>query len=141
MDLRVLVLTADSGLAALLRTQVENLGCTCSTGAGYEEAAYTLDWADAAIVDLAGDGIDNLSRLRVEVPRVRILAIVPSPDDAAAARTAGADGTLVEPFSIAALGQAVRDLDDRTTAQVIDLREGDARPFADLAETPWWASS
>ena len=34
MDLRVLVLTEDLGLAELLRTQVENLGGAC-TAAGH----------------------------------------------------------------------------------------------------------
>ena len=77
MDLRVLVLTADLGLSELIRAQVENLGCVCTLRDTYDEASSSIDWADAAIVDLVGDGLDDLCRLRVEAPRVRILAIAP----------------------------------------------------------------
>ena len=75
MDLRVLVLTKDLGLAELLRTQVENLGGACTLRETYDELSPSLDWADAAIIDLAGDGLDDLNRLRVECPRLRVLAI------------------------------------------------------------------
>ncbi len=61
----------------------------------------SLDWADAAIIDLAGDGLDDLNRLRVECPRLRVLAIATDALQEGSARSAGADEVLVEPFSIA----------------------------------------
>ena len=91
MDLRVLVLTTDTGLAELLRTQVENLGGACTVRATYDEASPSLDWADAAIIDLAGDGLDDLNRFRVECPRLRVLAVATDAGQETAARTAGAD--------------------------------------------------
>src|SRR5688500_17054734 len=79
MDLRVLVLTEDPGLAELLRTQIENLGSACTLRETYDELSPILDWADAAVIDLAGDGLDDLNRLRVESPRLRVLAVATEP--------------------------------------------------------------
>jgi DNA-binding response OmpR family regulator len=133
----MLVLTSDRGLAELLRTQVENLGCPCSVRDGYEDASSTIDWADAAIVDLVDDGLDHLNRLRVEAPRMRILAVAPDAALGEAAQSAGADVTLVEPFSIADVVEAVRSLGPSAPA-VIDLRA--VAPVAAGDEEPWWAS-
>lgn len=140
MDLRVLVLTADLGLSELVRAQVENLGCVCSMRATYDEASSAIDWADAAIIDLVGDGIDDLSRLRVEAPRVRILAIAPDAVQEAAARASGADQVLVEPFSISTLVDAVRALGPSGDALVVDLRTGVATEAPKVEEAPWWAT-
>jgi DNA-binding response OmpR family regulator len=140
MDLRVLVLTADLGLSELLRTQVENLGCRCSLRDTYDEAGSSIEWADAAIIDLVGDGLDDLNRLRVEAPRVRILAIATDAEQDAAARSAGADQVLVEPFAIADVVHAVRALGPNGDAQVIDLRTGVASEAPVVAEAPWWAT-
>ena len=63
MDLRVLVLTADLGLSELIRAQVENLGCVCTLRESYDEASSSIDWADAAIVDLVDEGIDVAIRI------------------------------------------------------------------------------
>lgn len=138
MDLRVLVLTGDTGLAELLRAQVENLGCPCSLVDSYDEASATLGWADAAIVDLAGDGLDDLSRLRVEAPRLRVLAIAPDEALAAAARSAGADQVLVEPFVVAEVVDAVRHLGPQPVTEVVDLRSGE-QPVV-VEDAPWWAT-
>jgi DNA-binding response OmpR family regulator len=140
MDLRVLVLTADLGLSELLRTQVENLGCRCSLRDTYDEAGSSIEWADAAIIDLVGDGLDDLNRLRVEAPRVRILAIATDAEQDGAARSAGADQVLVEPFAIADVVHAVRALGPNGDAQVIDLRTGVASEAPVVAEAPWWAT-
>jgi len=137
MDLRVLVLTGDLGLAELLRTQVENLGCNSSVRATYDEASPAIEWADAAIIDLAGDGLDDLNRLCVEAPRVRILAVAVDAAQEEAARESGADQILVEPFSIAELVTAVRTLGPSGDAGVIDLRTGEA---AAQDDAPWWAT-
>lgn len=140
MDLRVLVLTADLGLSELLRTQVENLGCRCSLRDTYDEAGSSIEWADAAIIDLVGDGLDDLNRLRVEAPRVRILAIATDAEQDDAARSAGADQVLVEPFAIADVVQAVRALGPNGDAQVIDLRTGVTSEAPVVEDAPWWAT-
>lgn len=140
MDLRVLLLTTDLGLSELVRAQVENLGCRCNIWGSYDEASTSIDWADAVIIDLHGDGLDDLNRLRVESPRVRILAVAADATQEASARSAGADQVLVEPFSIPDLIDAVRRLGPSGDASVIDLRTGEkvAAPVAD--DAPWWAT-
>jgi DNA-binding response OmpR family regulator len=141
MDLRVLVLTADAGLAELLRTQVENLGGACSLQDSYDTASQSLDWADAVIIDLAGDGLDDLNRLRVESPRLRVLAIATTALQEGSARSCGADEVLVEPFTIADVIEAVRTLGPTIgDATVIDLRTGEASEAPVVDEAPWWAT-
>jgi DNA-binding response OmpR family regulator len=140
MDLRVLVLTSDLGMSELLRAQVENLGCHCNLRDTYDGASSAIGWADAAIIDLAGDGLDDLNRLRVEAPRVRILAIAPDGAQEGAALSAGADQVLVEPFSIAQLVEAVRALGTRGDAQVVDLRTGVSTTAPVVEDAPWWAT-
>ena len=140
MDLRVLVLTADLGLSELIRAQVENLGCVCTLRETYDEAGSSIDWADAAIIDLVGDGLDDLCRLRVEAPRVRILAIAPDDVQERSARLAGADQVLVEPFAIADVVKAVRALGPSGQAAVVDLRTGMEVEVPEVDEAPWWAS-
>jgi len=134
----MLVLTSDPGSAELLRTQVENLGCSCSVFDGYAEASSAIDWADAAVVDLAGEGLDHLTRLRVESPQVPILAVAPDPRSATEAEAAGADRVLVEPFTIADLIESLRSLASEPAPEVIDLRA--VEPVAAGDEEPWWAS-
>lgn len=140
MDLRVLVITGDLGLSELLRTQVENLGCHCTLRETYDDASPGIDWADAAIIDLVGDGLDDLNRLRVEAPRVRILAIAPDATQEGAARSAGADRVLLEPFSIADVIEGVRALGPSGDARVIDLRTGVAAAAPAVDDAPWWAT-
>ena len=142
MDMRVLVLTGDRGLGDLVRAQVENLGCRCTVAASFEEAAGALEWADAAIIDLAGDAVGNLRRLRAEAPELRVLAVAEDELQAEPARNAWVTGVLVEPFSIADLVAAVRDLQPVAPegAEVVDLRTG-KRDAADAEEdAPWWAT-
>lgn len=140
MDLRVLVLTTDLGLSELVRAQVDNLGCRCNLWESYDEASSSIDWADAAIIDLAGDGLDDLNRLRVEAPRVRILAIAPDAAQEASARSAGADEVLVEPLAIPDLIEAVRRLAPGGDASVIDLRTGEKVAAPAVDDAPWWAT-
>jgi DNA-binding response OmpR family regulator len=140
MDLRVLVLTADPGLSELIRAQVENLGCVCTLRETYDEASRSIDWADAAIIDLVDDGLDDLCRLRVEAPRIRILAIAPDAVREEAARSAGADQVLVEPFAIADVVGAVRALGPSGDARVIDLRTGSVTEAPPVEDAPWWAT-
>jgi DNA-binding response OmpR family regulator len=141
MDLRVLVLTADHDLGELVRAQVDNLGCRCSVAETYDEGSSALTWADAAIIDLAGEGIEDLYRLRVEAPLVRVLAISPDPDLEAAARSAGAVQVLVEPFSVADLVAAVRAMGPTANgAQIVDLRTGERTPAPVVEDAPWFST-
>ena len=142
MDLRVLVLTNDLGLAELLRTQVENIGAACNLRASYDEASQSLDWADAVIIDLAGDGLDDLNRLRVECPRARVLAVATDALQEGSARSAGADEVLVEPFTIADIVDAVRLLGPNLSgdATVIDLTTGEKSAAPAVDDAPWWAT-
>lgn len=136
MDLRVLVLTADHDLSELIRAQVENLGCRCSVAPTYGEATTFIGWAEAAVIDLVGDGVDDLNRLRVESPMMRTLAIAPDAALEASARSAGASQVLVEPFAIADIVSAVRALGRGSQRDVVDLRN--PAPAAD--DAPWWAT-
>ena len=140
MDLRVLVLSADHDLGELVRAQVDNLGCGTTLAETYNEGSSALSWADAAIIDLAGGGLDDLYRLRVEAPLVRVLAITPDPELEAGARSAGAEQVLIEPFSIADLVQAVRHLSPSADAEVVDLRTGERTPAPVVDDAPWWAT-
>ena len=142
MDLRVLVLTSDLGLAELLRTQVENLGASVNLRNSYDEAGASLDWADAAVIDLAGSGLDDLNRLRVERPGLRVLAISPDQLHEGAARSAGADEVLVEPFAITDIIDAVRQLAPAPAgdARVIDLATGETTAAPAVEDAPWWAT-
>ena len=141
MDLRALVLTKDADLGAVLRTQVENLGGACTLRETYDELSSSLTWADAAIIDLAGDGLDDLNRLRVESPRLRVLAVATNASDEEAARLAGADDVLLEPFSIADIVDGIRRLAPLTTTQVIDLSTGEVSTAPTPVEGPWFATS
>ncbi|MGQ0831023.1 MAG: hypothetical protein ACT4OV_05035 [Microthrixaceae bacterium] len=144
MDLRVLVLIADRDLGGLVSTQVDNLGGSCSVAETYDEGSSSLGWADAAVVDLAGDGLNDLYRLRIEAPTVRVLAIAPDEELAERARAAGVDRVLVEPMSVADIGDAVRSMAHSSRGSVIDLR-GTAPALAEAAassddDAPWWAT-
>jgi len=141
MDLRVLVLTQDGGLADVLRTQVENLGAACTVRETYDDLSPSLQWADAAIIDLAGDGLDDLNRLRVEAPRMRVLAVATSASQEAAARSAGADHVLTEPFSIADIVDSIRALAPPDAATVIDLVTGEVSAAPTPVDGPWFATS
>jgi DNA-binding response OmpR family regulator len=139
MDLRVLVLIADHDLGELVRAQVENLGCPCSLVESYDLAHTSMGWADAAVVDLVGDGLDDLNRLRVEVPKLRVLAIAPDAAHAELARSAGAAAVVTEPFSISEIIEEVRAL-ARPYAEVLDLTDASGGPAPAADEAPWWAS-
>lgn len=141
MDLRALVLTKDAGLGDVLRTQVENLGGACTLRETYDELSPSLAWADAAIIDLAGDGLDDLNRLRVECPRLRVLAVATEPSHEEAARSAGADDVLVEPFSVADIVDGIRRLAPLSATQVIDLATGEVSTAPTPVEGPWFATS
>jgi len=139
MDLRVVVLIEDRQMGDLVRAQVENLGCRCSLVTAYEEASTALTWAEAAVVDLAGDGVEHLNRLRIEAPTLRTLAIAPDAELGRIAEDVGVDVLLREPFSVAELVDAVRALDHPTGGGVVDLRSGESAPAA-ADDAPWWAT-
>lgn len=140
MDLRVLVLTADSPLAGLIRAQVDNLGCTSAIAADYGEAASALGWADAVVVDLV-DGLDDLHRLRVDAPTLPIVAVAPDAEVAASAVAAGAHSALVEPFSISDIVERIRGLAPAADAGTIDLRGTEGAMASVVADDkPWWAT-
>jgi DNA-binding response OmpR family regulator len=141
MDLRVLVLTKDGSLGDVLRTQVENLGGACTLRETYDDLGPSLQWADAAVIDLAGDGLDDLNRLRVEAPRMRVLAVATDEGQESSARSAGADDVLVEPFSIADIVGSIRRLAPPDTATVIDLATGEVSTAPAVVERPWFATS
>lgn len=140
MDLRVLVLIADRELGELVREQVENPGCSCSLATTYAEGSTALGWAEAAIVDLAGDGLDDLYRLRVEAPTVRIIAIAPDAGRAERAQAAGVDRVLVEPFSIADIGDAVRAMDRGADSETVDLSSGEPTAAPAVDDAPWFVT-
>jgi CheY-like chemotaxis protein len=140
MDLRVLVLTADAGLAELLRTQVENLGCPCTTVDSYDAAGPSLSWADAVVIDLVDDGLDTLHRLRVEAPMLHVVAVAPDAELAEQATAAGAVRVLQEPLTITDVVEAVRSLAPGTGAEVIDLRTGERSTVPEVDDAPWWAT-
>jgi DNA-binding response OmpR family regulator len=143
MDMRVLLMSADRHVADLIRAQVENLGCRTTVASSFEAASGALDWAEAAIVDLAGEAVDDLLRLRVAVPSLPILAVARDELEAAPARHAWVSGVLVEPFSITELVTAVRALQPEARPSggaVIDLR---TRPHLAPGLTEddlWWAT-
>jgi DNA-binding response OmpR family regulator len=140
MDLRVVVLTTDKALGELIRAQADNLGCRCTIAATYEEASTSLSWAEAAVVDLVDDGVEMLCRLRIEAPRLRVLAVSPDAEAGAAAASAGADRVLSEPFSIPELADALRAVGGGVEG-VIDLRVGAAAAAPRVADdSPWWAT-
>lgn len=140
MDLRVLVLTADTELGELVRAQVDNLGCSSSIATTYDQGSTALGWADAVVIDLAGDGVEDLNRLRLEAPMVRVLAIAPDLQHEASARTAGVQRVLVEPLSIADIADGVRGLGRQPDAEVVDLRTGERAAAPAVDDAPWWAT-
>lgn len=140
MDLQVLVLTSDPGLSSVLRTQVENLGCRSTVHATYDEAVGSIDWADAAIVDLAGEGLADLVHLREEAPDLRLVAVAMDAPQELAARRAGAHRVIVEPFAIADVVEAVRSLGPATDPRVIDLRTGEASGAPEVDDVPWFVT-
>ncbi len=129
-----------SGSPSSFEPRSRTWAATAPSEPSYDDASSTIDWADAAIIDLAGDGLDDLNRLRVEAPRVRILAVATEAAQEEAARSAGADQVLVEPFSIADVVEAVRRLGPSGGAVVVDLRTGERAPAPEVEDAPWWAT-
>ncbi|MET0727340.1 MAG: hypothetical protein ABWZ76_03470 [Acidimicrobiales bacterium] len=140
MDLRVLVLTGDHELGELVRSQVENLGCRVTMAATYDECIPALGWAEAAVVDVAGGGMEDLYRLRIDTPLIRVLTIAQTDDEEARAIAAGSRRVLREPFSIADVIDAVRAMGKRNTREVIDLTTGERHRMPDEDDAPWWAT-
>jgi DNA-binding response OmpR family regulator len=140
MDLRTLLITGDSGLADLLRPQVENQGGLCVVAETYDDARASFEWCDAVMLDLElpEGGAEALSRLRVEMPAVPVVAIAATAQ-AASVVVDQVDRVLLEPFSIADVVEAIRSLIPSSDPGVIDLRgDGVTAPAAD--DAPWWAS-
>ncbi|MEX2292780.1 MAG: hypothetical protein WD691_03250 [Acidimicrobiales bacterium] len=139
MELRVLVLTEDAQLGELVKAQVDNLGCTCNLVTSYDGAASRVEWADGAVIDLVGEGLDDLRRLRVAAPSLPVLAIAPDIAIGAGARSAGVQQVLIEPFSIADIVDGVRALAAQESRTIIDLDE-QARSDLVPDDKPWWAT-
>lgn len=133
MDLRTLVITDDSALEALVRSQVENLGCPCNVADSYQDAVSRLPWADVAIVDL-GPGVELLHQVRIEAPTVDVVAIVTDESLSAEVLAAGAVSVLSEPFNVSDLVDAMRALRP-PEPPVIDLTLD-----TQVEDAPWWAS-
>lgn len=140
MDLRVLVLVTDPGFGEMVRAQVDNLGCATSLARTYDEGSNALAWADAVVVDLAGDGLDDLNRLRVEAPALRVLAISPDEERAESARSCGASAVLVEPFPIPDIAAAMRQLAAPRGAPVVDLRDAAETARTAAVDAPWFST-
>jgi DNA-binding response OmpR family regulator len=140
MDLRTLLITGDSGLAELLRPQVENQGGLCVVAETYDDARASFEWADAVMLDLElpEGGVEVLTRLRVELPAVPVVAIAATAQ-AASAVVDQADRVLLEPFSIADVVDAIRSLIRSPDPATIDLR-GDGTAVAAADDAPWWAT-
>jgi CheY-like chemotaxis protein len=139
MDLRTLLITGDSGLAELLRPQVENQGGLCVVAQSYDEARASFEWADAVMLDLElpEGGLEALTRLRMELPEIPVVAIA-STAAAASAVVDQVERVLLEPFSIADVVDAIRSLVASPALPVIDLRGEGATVASD--DAPWWAS-
>lgn len=140
MDLRTLLITGDSGLADLLRPQVENQGGLCVVAESYEDARASFEWCDAVMLDLElpEGGVAALGRLRVELPAVHVVAIAATAQ-AASAVAGQVDRVLLEPFSIADVVDAIRALTPSPDPGLIDL-SGAGTPVAVADDAPWWAS-
>ncbi len=138
MDLRVLVLTADTPLGELIKAQVDNLGCACATSTEYPATAAALDWADAVVVDLV-EGLDDLHRLRRDAPTMRVVGVAPDEKVAASATAAGAYSVLMEPFSITDIIEHIRTLGRGADEAMVDLRNP-AEPVSTADDKPWWAT-
>lgn len=139
MDLRVLLVTGDRGLAELIRAQVDNLGCRCNVVERPD--AGSLAWAEAIIADITEIGLDGFDALRIEAPLARVLAVAQDEEQAEAVRTGGASEVLVEPFSISEVMDAVRRLGPPSVdARVLDLRTGASMPAPEVEDAPWWAT-
>jgi DNA-binding response OmpR family regulator len=141
MDLRALLITADKGLADLLRPQVENQGGLCTVAESYDHARASFGWANAAFVDLElpEGGQEALARLRLERPSLPVVAIAARSADAAAVAEV-VDRVLLEPFSIAEVVEAVRTLAPAQEAPVVDLRPGAGTGVGAGDDAPWWAT-
>ncbi|MEO7430184.1 MAG: hypothetical protein ABIY48_12465 [Acidimicrobiales bacterium] len=140
MDLRVLLLIADRDLGELVRAQVDNLGCASTLAETYDTASTSLAWADAVVIDLAGEGLDDLYRVRLEAPTVHVLAIAPDEERAASARSAGVHRALVEPFSVADIVDGLRAMGPSPAAATVDLRTGVRSAAPALDDAPWWVT-
>ena len=139
MELRLIVMSGDSSMAEMLRAQAENIGCRCNSAAGYDEAVGELEWADAVLIDLAGDGIADLTKLRKAAPDLHTLAIAVDVKQARRARKLGADLVLEEPFAIPDLVEGIRSL-QAPASDVVDLRDAEVAPVPEPDDAPWWAT-
>ena len=124
MDLRVLVLTKDLGLAELLRTQVENLGGACTVRETYDELSRRSTGPTPPSSTSPATASTTSTACGSSAHACGCWPSPPTPRQEDAARSAGADEVLVEPFAIADIVDAdPRRLGPmRASAQVIDLR-------------------
>jgi CheY-like chemotaxis protein len=118
---RILVIEDHAHMRDLLRRQLEGDGYSVETAVDGEEGLrlQAAQPADLVITDIFMpnlDGIEAISRLRVEHPRTKILVVsgggkrVRGADYMVAAREAGAHAVLRKPVERQALLDTVRDL-------------------------------
>lgn len=138
MELRLLVIGSDPGVREMLRAQAQNIGCDCNAARAFTDVRGALEWAQAAMVDLAEGGLEALEHLRAEAPDLPVLAVATDDAQAAAACDAGAAVVLTEPYPIPELVAAIRQLQPPGAADVVDLREAPAATVPD--DAPWWAT-
>ena len=144
MEARVVIVTADEGVAETIRAQATNLGAVVNRAYEPSVAPDKLEWADAVIVDLL---LEGSSALVAELAPTRaVLAVASTPEQGLAAAEVGA-AVLTEPFSIVQLVEALRTLVAGAPqhAAVVDLRGQPVAPAAaapaEVADDlPWWAT-
>jgi DNA-binding NtrC family response regulator len=134
MSKRVVILEDDPGYESLLRNVAESRGWQIVMSASYDELAASIDWADAAIIDLDATGGPEVLRAvrdrRKELPLVAVVG-----DETATAESTGADAVIQQlPVGLV---EVVNDL--TAPAEVIDLTERAARKAA--ADRPWYVTS
>lgn len=139
MDARVVVVTADDGLAEVVMPQVSNLGATVVRAEDTGSARGRLEWADGFVVDLVLDGGSELASELLDVVGPGVLVVAPSGDSAGWAADRGAV-VLAEPFSIVDVVEGLRALVSGRQVVVGDGNVIDLRSRFEADDRPWWAT-
>jgi DNA-binding response OmpR family regulator len=133
MTKQVLIVEDDDGYVSLLRNLGEGRGWSLAIGADLDEVIGSIDWADAAVVDVDGPaGVAPIGTLRSRRADLPIVAL--ASDDGATVESTGADAVVRE------LPGDLVSVVNRLTAppsNVIDLTTS-AKPADDK---PWYVTS
>jgi hypothetical protein len=134
MTKRVAILEDDPGYESLLRSVAESRGWQIVVGTTFADLAASVDWADAAIVDLdATAGADVLRSIRAQRPALPVVVVCT--DGTSTAEGVGADA-VVHQLPVG-LVEAVNDVTEPPA--IVDLTDG-ARAEPE-AGRPWYATS